>query len=698
MKHRKKMFLLAGIIAVCLMGGIAATVIYKCLFTGNQKGSLQASFAFYDAVSQKPLSNVWAVCVKEDAASERIETEKVITDEEGLASFNLAEGEYTICCDVEGYYGSSDHVVLNEEVNMFPIYLIPCVENNSAYIIVQWNGSSDIDLCIYCEQEGRCVGQRIISENDSEKNFVVRDNALGTCELAYIDDLYKDSYIIFLKKYGESTEKASEELLPNDIRISVYNGEGLLYREQIPLKNLETSDQYVLYEWGSICEGSIESRNCRIEDLTHYRWAARDKYDPALWISESLIQAEETYSYNEERIIEQITRMVYDERGDLLVEAVYDSEGICVSGNKYESNYDENEKLVMKSAEYYIDGALEYRTEETYDAHGNCVSSYVYNSDGSVKDGGWSDIQYDENENILVDAFYRDGMDQPYDKYEYTYDEEGRMTDFCEYGRDGLLERRIKQEYDESGQVRRRQTELYHEAIMEYAGDLTYEAYGDQPYIEVSEYDADGNQIGLYVHARAGIPKSWWEAVYNANGDELFKRYYVGDALDFWTESQYDDDGNLTALYTYEDEDRNLRAVEYYEYTAEGRRETMYGYAADGKTKNDMEIREYDIKGNMTLHARTYDFETWVYWDEAVYDEKGNNISCSHYAGEKVLKYRMEMEYDFMNNEVWNRTYFSDGTVSETTSIYTYDAAAGIVTVCQYIDGVKKEKKITMYY
>lgn len=694
----KKWFLTMGIIMACLVGGTVIIPKCKYLIAEDEENVFQCSFILYDAISQKPISNVSLLCVNDDSSAEKKETEKVITDDEGAASCNLKEGKYIVNLNMEGYYEKSVDVLINEEISMFPIYLVPCAENSGVCVIAEWNGDSDIDLCIYGEQEGRCIAQRTVSEGDGEENFVLRDNSIRTYEIAYLEESYKDNYTIFLKEYDKFIEKSPEESLPQDIKISIYNVEGLLYSETVTLRDLETSDEIKLYEWGAINEGVIESRNIYIEDLTDYKWAARNKYDPVSWTDESKIQIEEIHIYNEEGIAEQITRTIYDGKGNLLAESVYNSEGVCISENKYESKYDENEKLVMESEEHYADGTLEYRREVTYDTYGNSISSYVYNPDGSVKEGGWSIIQYDENGNILVKELYRVGMEQPYYTYEYTYDEDGHRIFFSEYGRNGLFERKVNQEYDESGQVRRVQTELYNEAIMEYVDDDAYERYGKQPYIEVLEYDENGNQIGFYVYDKEGMPESWWEAEYDANGNELIKRCYDGELLDFWTESQYDMNGKLIAQNTYEDEEKTLRATEYHEYTTEGRREIVYMYEIDGKTPESIEIREYDIKDNIVLHARTCDSEEWVFWNEWAYDEKGNEISYSHFVGDKVLEYRSEKEYDSLNNETVNRLYRSDGTMREIINKYVYDSAAGRVTRYQYIDGTIREKKITIYY
>lgn len=697
-RHWKRRFLSVGIIVVCLVGGWLIRDKYKCLITENIENRFQITLALYDARSQKPIPNVLTICVNDAPDTEKKETVKVETDDEGVAIYNLNKGKYIVYLNIEGYYEKSIHILVDEGIGMFPIYLVPCLQNDSSYVIAEWNGVSDIDLCIYSEQEGRCIAQQMISEEDGEENFVLRDNSIGTYEIAYLEDFNKDNYIIFLKEYDKSTEKPLEESMPQDIKISIYNVEGLLCSETVTLRDLETSDEIKLYEWGAINEGVIESRNIYIEDLTDYKWAARNKYDPVSWTDESKIQIEEIYIYNEEGIIEQITRTIFDQKGNLLVESVCNSEGGCTSENKYESKYDENEKLVMESEEHYVDGALEYRREVTYDAYGNSISSYVYNPDGSVKEGGWSIIQYDENGNILVKELYRVGMEQPYYKYEYTYDEDGHRIFFSEYGRNGLFERKVSQEYDENGQVRRVQIELYNEAIMEYVDDDAYEIYGEQPYIEVLEYDENGNQIGFCVFDKEGMLESWWEAEYDANGNELFKRYYDGELLDFWTESQYDMNGNLIAQNTYEDEEKTLRATEYHEYTTEGRREIEYMYEIGGKTPESIEIREYDIKDNIVLHARTCGSEEWVFWNEWAYDEKGNEISYSHFVGDKVLEYRSEKEYDSLNNETVNRLYRSDGTMREIINKYVYDSAAGRVTRYQYIDGTIREKKITIYY
>lgn len=229
-----------------------------------------------------------------------------------------------------------------------------------------------------------------------------------------------------------------------------------------------------------------------------------------------------------------------------------------------------------------------------------------------------------------------------------------------------------------------------------------YDADGD---MLVAEYDTDGNEIKYTVYCydeNGELELDWWyEAQYDPEGNEISCRYFDENGeLDRWWEAEYDSDGRITASYTYRDEGKSLETAKLYEHTPEGERKIVYGYDTDGKTIDDMEMWEYNADGELTLHARTYDLETWMFRYETIYDERGNETAYYHYEDDMVLKYGYETEYDTQDRMTVKRSYFSDGSVNVTTYIYTdvYDAAAGIVTTYKNVDSVIREKEITWYY
>ena len=353
-------------------------------------------------------------------------------------------------------------------------------------------------------------------------------------------------------------------------------------------------------------------------------------------------------------------------------------------------------------------------SECRYDAFGSLQSEYRY------------EIQYDENGNILAETeFYINSAGEQFLSHEWTYDENGDTTSLHEY-QHGLLMRQMESEYDENGKLKRKWWGFYNNvldtAVYDADGDMlvaeydtdgnkikyTVYCYDENGELELdwwyeAQYDSEGNEILCRYFDENGELDWWWEAQYDSEGNEISCHYFYtyGDGIwNWWREAEYDSEGKLTASYTYRDERKILETAELYEHTPEGERKIVYGYDTDGETIDDMEMWEYNADGELTLHARTYDLETWVFRVETIYDERGNETAWYHYVDDMVLKYGYETEYDALDRMTVQRRYSSDGSMNVTTYTYTdvYDAAAGIVTTYKEIDGVIREKEITWYY
>lgn len=44
--------------------------------------------------------------------------------------------------------------------------LLPTLEENMVYVLVEWESETDIDLCVYNSQTGRCVGREATQEDE----------------------------------------------------------------------------------------------------------------------------------------------------------------------------------------------------------------------------------------------------------------------------------------------------------------------------------------------------------------------------------------------------------------------------------------------------------------------------------------------------------------------------------------------------
>lgn len=706
----KKRSSVIGIIIAAFTLGIAVFCVYRFFFSGALESTFEVSVVFYDTVNQEPLSGVSVVCRR----SYNRHSQEAVTDEEGRVTFDLSKGKYTLGWSMDGYCDGSRNISVQEDVKLLPQYLVPCAGRREAYIVAVWDGEADIDLCVYSDQEKRCIGKESLPGDA----YVLGDIVGQNYELAYLDDYTDESYTVFAKNYD-----AAQGVQPKSIDISIYTAEGLLYHEQAALSEPETVEgNSALYECARISGGAVEKSGWYIEDLTDYPWAARDKNDPAGWTQESVRQIKEVYSYDDAGKLVKITRTEYNEGGHVTLDAAYNRFRKCI--REHIGVYDDGGAVIETSTAYYDEDYICYKT--LYDAYGNIISSHEYDAYGSLQGGDQYEYQYDENGNILAKKrFYINSAGEQFLSWESTYDENGDTTSIHDY-QHGILMRQMESEYDENGKLKRQWWGFYNNVL----DTAVYDADGD---MLVAEYDTDGNEIKytVYCYDENGELELdwWWEAQYDSEGNEILCRYFDENGeLDWWREAQYDSEGNeischyfytygdgiwnwwreaeydsegkLTASYTYRDERKILETAELYEHTPEGKRKIVYGYDTDGETIDDMEMWEYNADGELTLHARTYDLETWVFRVETIYDERGNETAYYHYVDDIVLEYGSETEYDALDRMTVQRRYSGDGSVNVTTYTYTdvYDAAAGIVTTYKEIDGVIREKEITWYY
>lgn len=706
----KKRSFVVGIIIAAFALGIAAFCVYRFFISGALGSTFEVSVTFYDTVNQEPLSGVAVVCSR----SHNRHSQEAVTDEEGRVTFDLSKGKYTLDWSIDGYYDGSQNVTVQEDAKLPPQYLVPCAGRREAYILAVWDGDADLDLCVYSDREKRCIGRESLPGDAC----VLGDIAGESYELAYLDDYTDAGYTVFIKDYDAA---ATQGVQSKSVDIRIYTAEGLLYQEQTALSVPEAAEgDTAFYECALISGKTVEKSERCIEDLTDYPWAARDKNNPAGWVGESAKQTETVYSYDDAGELTYTERTEYNESGHVTLNAVYNRFGKLTRKNT--TVYDDNGAAVEHSTEGYYNE--EYRVYRTlYDTYGNITFQYEYDKYGALQDTDRYEYQYDENGNMLaMKEFYINGDGEEFLTYEAAYDESGELISLHDYWL-GVLERQIESEYDENGKLRRQWAGFYNNvrerAVYNIDGDWEEEEYDTQGnmvkysvycYNEDGEleldwwkefqYDLAGNKI-LCRQFNDNGELSWWEEFqYDALGNRTAYQSFSGNGqLDYRTETEYDSEGRCTAcrFYSYRNK---LSTLELYSYTLEGECKTVYHYGDDGKTIDAMEIWEYNADGELTLHARTYDLETWVFRVEKVYDERGNETAYYHYVDDMVLKYGYETEYDAMDRVTVQRHYSGDGSVNVTNYTYTdvYDAAAGIVTTYKEIDGVISEKVITWYY
>lgn len=634
-----------------------------------------------DAVTGEGLSNVSVSFIpgRDNPDGEAV-CQAVSGDVEGTA-VELPYGEYTIEWSADGYHTGYQNMEVREEEVLVRKWMMPVFEGDAAYILMEWESETDLDLCVYNEQTGRCLGRETTLEDAGSFSHGDDDGTKGY-ELVFLNDYDKNTYMIYVKdneRTAEDQRTADDQGTGSDtagITISVYASEGLIYR-----KRPDEEKRAALWNCACINHGRVEEQDEYIYDLTEYAWAARSKEDPALWLENASAKAEEIYSYASYNKLHEIKKKIfdmdgnelpvlfyrydddgniskgyeYDARGNLLASYGYDSDGNIYYDEKNE--YDEAGKLLVNYI-YNDDGSIYYREENEYDEAGNCLVSYeycfwagyihkhedMYDSDGKRDCAyfylysmygeeeaellSYSVSEYDSNGNETVCRYY-DGEGVLTESEEYTYDSNGNETARRYYDGEGVLTERWEYTYDRNG---------YAMSYRHYDGDgILISGYE-------TEHDANGNIVAYYSYGENGVLKYKDEYQYDLNGNCI--SYYTYDEHGFlpyesWKcEYKYDEDGKLAAVYTY-DGNEQLESKTEYKYSEDGQREEICDYENGELTSQNIKI--FDANGNprKDFKYQSGRLEAITIWE---YNENGVCTSEQRYHGKYWEKH--VYEYD----------------------------------------------------
>ena len=482
--------------------------------------------------------------------------------------FELPYGEYTIQWSADGYYTSYQNVEVSKKETFVKEWLVPILEESTAYIFVKWENEIDIDLCVYNKQTGRCIGKEAAFEDAGSFSYG-DDSGTKGYELVFLKDYDRNEYGVYVKSNPYPAENQTSSRGAEKITVSIYTPNGLLYQRES-----DSIQETTLWHCADIRDGQIKEWDEYISDLTEYAWAARDKSNPQFWIENASIKAEEKYEYSGELYRLEINK--FDVSGNQTACFEYGTDGEIAHG--YEKEYDENGNRLISYTYEYEEGELSVSKEEHfYDEKGNWTGWLAYDSDGRLHSS--IEIEYDTSGNLISDTYY-EGDGELVIRDEYTYDGNGDELSHRLYGSDGLCGR-WEYKYDDDGNK-----------IVAYG----YEGDGSLDYKVEYEYDKNGNYIGECTYDEQGISDYRTKYEYDEDGN-LAAFYEYGSDGGLTEKIEYDIHGNQTAIYAYEDGvlipqqirvfDENENPIEYYEYR-------------DGKLRTKI-MREFNENGECTL-------------------------------------------------------------------------------------------------
>ncbi len=312
----------------------------------------------------------------------------------------------------------------------------------------------------------------------------------------------------------------------------------------------------------------------------------------------------------------------YDANGQLNDEAVYNSDGNCVSSKNY------------------WNGKLTYESSCEYDGQGNLKRYYEYSSNGTYVRNSQTDYSYDDKSNLVWQRTVYNGNEDYYSETNNSYDVEGKL---------------ISSNYEYCDP-----TTQYYES---YAYTYQYNEHGDI----TEEYWRDA-----YSDA---FTSSEYTYQYDDRGRMVFKSCH-SEGQDAWSY------GDSKDYYTYDDEDRVIESREYWsdvwgdsgewhtqtEYYADDTVSRRYTTGTDGYRSETY----YNEQGNLISSETTYDGGNSVTYTTVEYDEHGHEVRRSVRSNDKTTDYAYVRSYNVFGDLVENYdSYYG----KRTRYSYTYGLA-----------------------
>ena len=588
-KVQKKILI---VISAIFLFGIAAYILFLKGYFGGKKSRIE--FFAGNAVSGEQLSDVSVTFIQ---GRDNVDGESfclVDIDTNDQMPVELPYGEYTVQWSADGYYTRYQNVEVQEEETFVREWLIPVFEENAAYVLAEWESETDLDLCVYNEQIGICIGKETTLEDAGSFSYGDHDGTKGY-ELVFLKDYDGSEYGIYVKGNKEPAESQTPSGEAGGVTVRIYTSNGLLYQ-----KESDDIQETTLWHSADISYGQIKEWDEYIFDLAEYAWAARDKGNPEGWIEDANIKAEEKHEYYDGELYD-IEVDQFDVNGNQTAYFRYRTDGEMTYG--HENEYDENGNLITGYTYEYAEGELLVSKDEYfYDENGKQTSRRAYDSDGKLRSS--VEMEYDKDGNQISDTYYN-GDGKLITRDEYVYDKNGNELTHFLYGSDGLYAR-WEREYDDNNNE-----------IVVYG----YKEDGSLDYKIEHEYDQNGNYISGCTYDEEGLLERREEYEYDENGNLAAFYSYDGDG-ELRGKYVYDTNGHQTAINKYSDGvltselinvfDENENPIEFYEYS-------------DGKLITKI-MREFNEDGKCTLSCvyngngylksrKTYDY---VYEYDAV--------------------------------------------------------------------------------
>ena len=201
---------------------------------------------------------------------------ELVTGADGYAYFDeIPVGNYILLCDADGFNARSVSVEVTVDGGSRDFPLAPDMTGDDCYVLLEWEGDQNLDLCSY--NEGIKEYVNIAHPLDSTNSFIYADNtAPARYELIYLKDLYSDvSRTIYVLDTEAAQMNAQSSMCGDGVTVYVYSSDGLLF--SATASDAETS---ALWSPCKIVLGDVYEVNSYVYDFTDdYAWISLEEAD-----------------------------------------------------------------------------------------------------------------------------------------------------------------------------------------------------------------------------------------------------------------------------------------------------------------------------------------------------------------------------------------------------------------------------------
>ena len=190
------------------------------------------------------------------------------TDSSGNLKTELTPGKtYVLECSADGYYSIKKEITEGDNET---IALVPELDNDDVCVLLDWNGSQDLNFCVFDSSIEEYVN--IAHPMDSNGNFIYADNDKSKgYEMIYVRDINAESARSF---YVADTNGGTSGMEADGVSVYVYTDDGMIWSSTADAGHDES-----LWAPMYIYAGDVYEVDQYISELSDYDWLSFDESD-----------------------------------------------------------------------------------------------------------------------------------------------------------------------------------------------------------------------------------------------------------------------------------------------------------------------------------------------------------------------------------------------------------------------------------